>query len=47
MLSLDEVKKLWGDPHITDAEAEEIRAACYELAVIIVEIYIIKTKAPQ
>ena len=39
MLSLDEVKKLWGDLHITDAEAEEIRAACYELAEIVIEMW--------
>lgn len=39
MLSLDEVKKLWGDPHITDEEAEEIRAACYELAAILLEMW--------
>ena len=37
MLYINEVREFLGDPHITDAEAEELRAACYELAEIIVE----------
>lgn len=39
MLSIEETKKLLGDPNILDEEAEEIRDACYALAELALEAF--------
>ena len=37
MLNIHEVKQLLGDDTVSDEEAGALRAACYELAAIILE----------
>ncbi|MGE5446574.1 MAG: hypothetical protein ACM3SR_18570 [Ignavibacteriales bacterium] len=39
MISIEEAKKLLGDPNVSDEEAEEIRDACYALAELALEVF--------
>lgn len=44
MLSIEEVKKIIGDPSITDKEIKVIRDECYSLAEIIYEMWTIECR---
>ena len=38
MISIEETKKLWGNPNMSDEEARKIRDDCYAFAELIVEV---------
>jgi len=39
MLSIQEIKKSWGDPNMSDEKAEEVRSSLYALAEITIDLF--------
>lgn len=47
MITLQQLKKLLGEPNLTDAEAEKVRSKSYQFADLLFDRWVIQRKNSQ